>query len=94
MRFVYNKHLNNLDLLCALPASNQELGSKYKNRYIKYWCLLNILLFIQGCCIVIRCYLLLGKKRDLPVTDIAGSSLMYLQDTINPLYHTIFKDNE
>ena len=75
MRFVYNKRLNNLDLLCALPASNQELGSKYKNRYIKYWCLLNILLFIQGCCIVIGCHPLLGKKRDLPVTDITGSSL-------------------
>ena len=75
MRFVYNKHLNNLDLLCALPASNQELGSKYKNRYIKYWCLLNILLFIQGCCIVFGCHPLLGKKRDLPVTDITGSSL-------------------
>jgi len=75
MRFVYNKRLNSLDLLSALSASNQDLGSKYQNRYIRYWRLLNMLLFIQGCCIVIGCHLLLGKKRDLPVTDIAGSSL-------------------
>ena len=75
MRFVYNKRLNNLDLLSALSASSQGLGSKYQNRYIRYWRLLNILLVIQGCCIVIGCHPLLGKKRGLPVTDITGSSL-------------------